>query len=84
MKAQFDEANQVWAILNSCYPESYSMEEVCNLIGDFTIINGDDIEEKGEPYSVSFNCDRYKVDIGGAFAIGSAMITAFTVLLLAI
>ena len=84
IKAQYDETNKVWAIFSNCYPESFSIEETCNLIGDFTEINDDDFEEEGVPYSVSYNCDRYKVDIGGAFAIGSAMIAAFTVLLLAI
>ena len=75
-KENWGQANEVWAILNVCSQDNLSIEETCYLIGDYTIIEGDENDENIDTYSISFNCDRYKVDIGGAHTIAFTIFEA--------
>ena len=54
---------------------------MCDIYGDFTLTNEDyDGTEVG--YQVSYNCERYRQDIGGAQTFAATMIAALAALFL--
>ena len=54
---------------------------MCDTYGDFTLTNEDyDGTEVG--YQISYNCERYRQDIGGAQTFAATMFVALAALLL--
>ena len=77
-----DDSYDFWLRVKSCYQmDPRYFEVMCDVYGDFTLTNEDyDGTEVG--YQISYNCKRYRQDIGGAQTFAATMIAALAALFL--
>ena len=83
LQAHLDDTENFWIRANTCDEESNEqyIELFCDIYGDFSLINEDyDGTEVG--YQISYSCDRYREDVGGAQTFAATLIAAFAAFLL--
>ena len=72
-----------WIRGNSCVPEADSkyIEMLCDYYGDY-FLTTDPYDREKDFYSISFDCGRYREDIGGAQTFAAGMIATLAAFLL--
>ena len=78
-----DDSLNFWIRGSTCVQEaeSQAIEIVCDYYGDYTLTT-DPYDKEKDFYSISFDCGRYREDIGGAHTFAVGMIAALAAFLL--